>query len=411
MDAAKRLRQRHPEITRIRFAAVLLVALTELACSPPHVGGPVSGATATPSAGETPTPASTASPAKACASRVLASLTEDQRIGQLFFMGLANDQLGTAERNAVVSAAVGSVWYSGLSSAPASSVAAVSASVQALAPSGPVGRIPLLIGANQEGGQIDQFHGPGFTPIPSALVLGQEAPNRLETEAASWGDQLMAAGINLEVAPVMDTVPPGTDVRNAPIGALEREFGHDPASVSAHGIAFMKGMQSAGEAAVIKHFPGLGRVTVNTDFGASAVDRQTTGNDPYLQPFADAIRAGADMVMVSTALYTQIDAQRLAAFSPVVIGLLRDRYKFEGVIVSDDLGAAVAVQHLPPGQRATDFIAAGGDLVTVKDARLITSMASAVRARAQTDPAFRQRVDDAALHVLDLKSRHHLLCT
>jgi beta-N-acetylhexosaminidase len=208
----------------------------------------------------------------------------------------------------------------------------------------------------------------------------------------------------------MDTVPPGSDASNAPIGALDRELGHDPAAVSAHGLAFIRGMHQAGLAVVVKHFPGLGRVTANTDFAASAVDRVTGADDPYLAPFADAMAGGADMVMVSTALYTRIDAERLAAFSPTVIGLLRDRYGFQGVVVADDLGAAASVQSIPPGKRAVDFVAAGGDLVTVKYASLVAPMAAALRARAEADPAFRRQVDAAALRVLEAKSRHGLAC-
>jgi len=89
------------------------------------------------------------------------------------------------------------------------------------------------------------------------------------------------------------------------------------------GLAFIAGMHQSGELVTIKHFPGLGRVVGNTDFAASVVDQTTTPNDPYLGPFQQAIAAGADLVMVSTATYTRIDPQHLAVFSPVVIGLLR----------------------------------------------------------------------------------------
>ncbi len=392
-----------------RLAAAVLVALTALACS----SGPAPAAS--PSSLPSPTlgaqgPAPDPSISQDCSSVVLGALTEDQRIGQLLFMGLAGNQLGSAERGAIRLGNVGSVWYTELSNAPSSSVAATSADLQALAPVISGRRIGLFVAANQEGGQIDQFHGPGFTPIPSALVQGREDPAQLEADASDWGRQLIGAGINLEVAPVMDTVPPGGDAANAPIGALQREFGHDPSAVSAHGVAFTAGMQRAGEAVTVKHFPGLGRVTANTDFSANVVDRTTSADDPYLQPFADSIVAGADMVMVATALYTRIDGERLAAFSPVVMRLLRERYRFNGVIVSDDLGAAASVQAISPGQRAVDFVAAGGDLVTVKYASLVPQMTAALRARADADPAFRQRVDDAALHVLEAKSRHGLLC-
>jgi beta-N-acetylhexosaminidase len=332
----------------------------------------------------------------------MAKLSPTQRVGQLIFLGLVNNQLGPAERAAIQSYGVGSVWFTALTSAPSSYVVGVTAQVQALA--GPAtGGIGFLVGANQEGGQIDQFHGPGFTPIPSALTQGSEDPSALQGQATTWAAQLKQAGVNLNLAPVMDTVPPGHDQSNAPIGALQREFGHDPATVSAHGLAFIAGMHQSGELVTIKHFPGLGRVVGNTDFASSVVDQTTMPDDLYLGPFQQAIAAGADLVMVSTATYTKIDPQHLAVFSPTVIGLLRDTLHFDGVIVADDLGSAVSVASIPPGVRAVDFIAAGGDLVTVKTANLAGPMVGAILQRAAADPAFSRQVDAAVTKVLQLK--------
>src|SRR5450756_282320 len=85
---------------------------------------------------------------------------------------------------------------------------------------------------------------------------------------------------------------------------------------------------------------GLGRVASNTDFAAEVVDSVTTADDPYLDSFRAAIDAGVPLVMVALATYTRIDPAHLAAFSPVVIGgLLRGDLGFQGVVVSDDLGA------------------------------------------------------------------------
>jgi beta-N-acetylhexosaminidase len=351
-----------------------------------------------------PTPTTVATTPPSCTEQLMARLSPTQRVGQLIFLGLSNNQLGPAERAAIQSYGVGSVWFTQLTSAPSSSVAGVTGQVQALA--GPAtGGIGFLVGANQEGGQIDQFHGPGFTPIPSALTQGSEAPAALQGQATTWAAQLKQAGVNLNLAPVMDTVPPGHDQSNAPIGALQREFGHDPATVSAHGLAFIAGMHQSGELITIKHFPGLGRVIGNTDFASSVVDQTTTPDDTYLGPFQQAIAAGADLVMVSTATYTKIDPQHLAVFSPTVIGLLRDTLYFDGVIVADDLGSAVAVASIPPGDRAVDFIAAGGDLVTVKTANLVGPMVGAILQRAEADPAFSRQVDAAVTKVLELKVR------
>ena len=191
---------------------------------------------------------------------------------------------------------------------------------------------------------------------------------------------------------------------------LPRGFGNDTATVSSHGVAFIQGMHDAGQPVTVKHFPGLGRVQGNTDFAAGVVDAETTADDPYLAPFAAGIAAGADLVMVSTATYSRIDSDHLAAFSPVVIhDLLRGRMAFGGVIAADDLGAAAQVAGVPAGRRAVEFVAAGGDLVDIKYAALAAPMAEALLARAGEDPAFRARVDDAALRVLRLKARYGLL--
>jgi beta-N-acetylhexosaminidase len=316
-------------------------------------------------------------------------MTPAQRVGQLMYIGLTNNQLGPAEKAAIESQAVGSVWFTEFSADPLASVAAVSAQVQALRPA--TSGIGFLIGANQEGGQIDQFYGPGFSPIPSALQQGTEDPSALENQAAVWGKQLRDAGINLNMAPVMDTVPPGQDQSNAPIGALQREYGHDPATVSVHGLAFVAGMHRSNELVTAKHFPGLGRVAVNTDYAADAVDDTTTATDPYL------------------ARYTKIDPQHLAAFSPVVMDLLRSQLHFDGVIAADDLGGAVAVNSIPAGDRAVNFIAAGGDLITIKHAELAAPMVTAVLNRAATDRAFSDQVNTASKRVIRLKIRAGLV--
>ena len=157
----------------------------------------------------------------------------------------------------------------------------------------------------------------------------------------------------------MDVVPQGTAASNAPIGALDREFGFDPVTNGQHGTAFIQGMAAAGVTTVAKHFPGLGRVAGNTDFTSNVVDNVTTANDPYLNSFRAAVGAGVPMVMVALATYTQIDPTELAVFSPTVMRLLRNGLGFSGVIVSDDLGQAAAVQAIPVATRATGFLSRG----------------------------------------------------
>ena len=213
----------------------------------------------------------------------------------------------------------------------------------------------------------------------------------------------------MNFAPVMDVVPPGTDSQNQPIGMLQREFGHDPATVATHGTAFINGMSAAGIATTAKHFPGLGRVRGNTDDAADVIDSATTATDPSLRPFHAAVRAGVPFVMVALATYTRIDPTHLAVFSPTVMRLLREGMGFDGVIVSDDLGEAKAIAGIPPAQRAIDFLSAGGDMIVSKTVGPTEAMVDAFVARSSAHPAFETRLNNAVRHVLAAKDAAGLL--
>jgi beta-N-acetylhexosaminidase len=355
-------------------------------------------------------PASTTTPPDSCPTRVLASMTEPQRIGQLFLIGLAGDRLGTAEKAGISGYHFGSVWFTTQSAAGAATLRSVASAVQARATGPATAGVRFLVAANQEGGLIQALSGPGFSTIPAALEQGMLMPAALQVDAARWGLQLRSAGVNLDFAPVAGVVPPGTDGQNAPIGQLQREYGHDPATVRSHVFAFIRGMAQAGVATTVKHFPGLGRVVGNTDFTAGVTDTVTSRHDPYLEPFEGAVTAGVPFVMVSLATYEQIDPTHLAVFSRVVIqDMLRHDLGFGGVVMSDDLGATAAVAALPPATRAVDFLDAGGDLIVSQTVAPAIEMARGLAARAAADSAFRRRVDDAALLVLRAKEALGLL--
>jgi beta-N-acetylhexosaminidase len=337
-------------------------------------------------------------------------MTEAQRIGQLFMIGLTKDRLDAAERAAVAEFHFGSMTFTTQTAEGVAAVRAVTDAVQAQATAAATGGVKFFVAANQEGGLIQGLSGPGFDTIPSALSQGTLAPAVLERKAARWGRQLRAAGVNLDFAPVADVVPPGTDAQNAPIGQLMREFGHDPATVSSHVAAFIAGMREAGIATTAKHFPGLGRVAGNTDFTAGVRDSVTTRNDPFIQPFARAVHARVPFVMVSLATYELIDPAHLAVFSPTIIGgMLRGDLAFRGVVISDALGAATAIASIAPATRAIDFLNAGGDMIISNQLGPASKMAQALASLAAENTSFRNRVDNAALHVLRAKQAAGLL--
>jgi beta-N-acetylhexosaminidase len=357
-----------------------------------------------------PSPASP-SPSVSCAAQVFGRLTEAQRVGQLFLVGVTDDIAGPQTTAALQQYHFGSLLlYS--TSEGVTALAAATAHMQSLGTAND-GGVRMFIAANQEGGQVQQLTGPGFSVMPSALTQGTWSTATLRSAAAGWARELRAAGVNFDLAPVMDVVPASTAASNAPIGALDRQFGSTPAGNGAHGAAFITGMASAGVATSAKHFPGLGRVTGNTDFTADVVDNVTTPNDPDLGSFRAAVVAGVPFVMVALATYTLIDRTQLAVFSPTVMKLVRSGsgsgLGFGGVIMSDDLGDALAVQSIPAASRAISFLTAGGDMITSQSLAPAQAMAAAVLAKASSSPSFRAVVDAAAQRILAAKQAFGLL--
>ncbi len=298
---------------RVAPAALLVLALAACTAPRPEPGSPGAASPrpspTAPSATETPATSLPASPPSAtptptrppsCPAQVLARLTEAQRIGQLFAVGLADNELGPAGREAIAAEHIGSWWFTRTTTLGAA-VGAVARTIQAQGSAANTGGIGFFVAANQEGGQIQALRGPGFDRIPSALEQGTWAPATLRSRAERWGRQLLAAGVNLDFAPVADVVPQQGARDNAPIGALDREFGFEPGVVGEHVAAFAEGMAAAGVATTVKHFPGLGRVTDNTDIASGVVDPVTTADDPNLEPFRNGIEAGAPAVMVALA--------------------------------------------------------------------------------------------------------------
>jgi beta-N-acetylhexosaminidase len=158
----------------------------------------------------------------------------------------------------------------------------------------------------------------------------------------------------------------------------------------------------------VKHFPGLGRATGNTDTRRGVTD-PTGPRSRFLLPYRDGIAAGAQLVMVSSATYPKIDPHHRACFSPTVIrSLLRGREKFTGIVISDAFDT-VAVDDLSLADRALRFYSAGGTMLLDPNSAEVPTMAKAVRAAVAKDPAFAKTIKADVLKVLTIKARDGLL--
>lgn len=271
--------------------------------------------------------------------------------------------------------------------------------------------LPPLLAVDQEGGQVRMLRGSAARRTPSAARLGEEGTDAVTEAYTSIGEDLASRDLDLALAPVADVVDPDLGEDNGPVGALDRGFGTDPEQVGECVAAAVTALDEQGVGASLKHFPGLGRVRENTDFSAEGIeDDTTTAEDPFLDSFRAGIAAGADAVMLSSAIYPRIDPDAPAMFSaPVVTDLLRGSLGFDGLVMTDDVGAAKAVADVPVAERATRVLAAGGDVVITADPSIARELVEAIEAWAQESAENAARVRESAGRMLAVKEARRLL--
>ena len=220
------------------------------------------------------------------------------------------------------------------------------------------GNPALLVMVDQEGGDVKRLKaGP---PEISPADLGKSGDEgQSKDQGQKTGSYLKGLGVNVDLAPVLDVSQPQT--ANS---IKSRTFGSDPAVVSKVGVAFAQGLQDGGAVATAKHFPGLGRATVNTDDRATSIAATSAQLQSDLSPFRAAVDGGVGMVMISTASYPTLGTQKPAAFSPTIVkSLLRGQLGFEGVTITDDLESPAVTSTLPPIVAAVSALEAGEDLL------------------------------------------------
>lgn len=393
-----------PSARRRVLAAILAAAsgagLT--ACSTP------SGSADAPtwSAGSTSAPASAAASAtgvSSCVTRTLEGLSPEARAGQLLMIGTPVDSPGDLAGD-LADLHLGGVFLAGRSTRKAAALKSDISELTAATSPAP------LVALDQEGGSVQTLKGTDFPLLPSAKKLGAGSADELRDTVAESAAGLAGIGITINLAPVADTVPTDVGESNPPIGAFKRQYGSDPEQVAEAISTVVPASQDAGVLTVLKHFPGLGRTTKNTDVEKDVVDDETTADDPYLEPFKAGIEAGTAAVMMSSAQYPKLDDSTIAAYSSkIVTGLLREQLGFDGLVISDDLGAADAAAIVPVGERAVKFVAAGGDLALTIRPEDASPMAEALIAEARGSQEFAARVDESATRVLVAKERAGLL--
>jgi beta-N-acetylhexosaminidase len=260
----------------------------------------------------------------------------------------------------------------------------------------------IVVSVDQEGGVVTRLspvH--GFPSVASEAAVGAGSAAATRTWARGIATTLATSGFDLNFAPVVDLdVNPDSPA----IGALDRSFSADPDVVVARATIEIDAHRAAGVRTTLKHFPGIGSSTTNTDFGVADVTKTWTRTE--LEPFAQLVAAGkADLVMAGHVVNGQLDPDRPASLSKAVVtDLLRGELGWGGIVVTDDLQAAAITKAFGRDEAILLALEAGNDLLLfanqqVYDAKLVARVVAVVSDAVASGRIPESRIDEAYARV------------
>jgi beta-N-acetylhexosaminidase len=272
-------------------------------------------------------------------------------------------------------------------------------------------RRPLFIAADAEGGRVNRLSPRiGYPPSLSAAEMGRSGDvAATEAEARRIAVTLREAGINWNLAPVVDVA---VNPENPAVVALGRTFSADAREVTAHARAYVLGMRAEGILTSLKHFPGHGSSVRDSHVGFTDVT-DTADLEAELLPYELLIKEGlADSIMTAHVFNKSLDPWDPATLSRYTVHrILRHRFKYRGVIVSDDLLMGAIVRHYGLEEAAAKALNAGVDVLLIsgnapeKQVYAAERVVVAINRAIATGLVSRTRVLDALNHVRTLRGR------
>lgn len=264
-------------------------------------------------------------------------------------------------------------------------------------------RVPLLVGVDEEGGEISRVNGLAEEGIPvfdSARNLFARGRQEVAEDTRQKTELLQRMGLNLNFDPVADVV------NDTGAYMYDRSASGDAEEVADYVQTVVSVMKERKIGSCLKHFPGYGNnanthATFATDDKSLAVYRERD-----FLPYKAGIEAGAEMIMVSHITMACIDRENPASLSGAVHELLRDEFSFDGVVIADDLNMQAILMRMSLQEATSQALAAGNDMVFSAD--FAASMKGA-RQALQSGQITAEELDRAVLRILRYKLHLGLL--
>lgn len=347
---------------------------------------------------------------------LLAAMSVEEKVGQLFMpvvSGLDATEVAEDSRaynlstfgygtpaEIVAAYKLGGIIYLGENIDDADQVGRFSAGLQTAARE--ENGIGLLIAVDQEGGRVNRLTD-GVTVFPSAAILSGDVETVREAGYVT-GRQVILQGINVVLAPVADIGAAGAE------GAIgSRSYGEDPVVVADMVSAAIGGLQEAGVAAAVKHWPGHGGTQIDSHERLPVLDVDLPAwNDHERVPFEAALAEDVSIVLVGHLALPEIDpvAGPASTSSILIEDLLRDELGFDGVVMTDALNMG-AVADLEEGPLVVQSLVAGADIMLVP--RDLPGSYQAVLDALASGELSQERLDESVTRVLRLKQQLGLL--
>ena len=356
----------------------------------------------------TPTPGATGQPTTApltptqIVNSLMANMTLDQKLGQMLMVRFDGTSYTQQLSAMITQYHVGSVIEYQSNIVSKSQLIALNTQIQH------GGDLPMIVAIDQEGGTVDRLVNLDGAQ-PSATSIGATGnPNMAYQQGLKDAQALASYGFNLNLAPVVDV----NNVYNAQL--YERTYGNNPTIVSEMAGAYLRGLQQSGKIlGTIKHFPGMGDVSVDPhgdivpDLTRSLAQLNAIDWAPYKKLIS---QGNVYSVMVTHEFVNALDTNTPSSLSPAVINVLRNQLGFQGVIITDGLTMGSIISRYTLGQAAVMAVKAGDDLLMDPGSPdEVAQMVDALKQAISSGTISQQRIDDSVRRILLLKYQMGLL--
>ena len=358
---------------------------------------------------ETPSDALISDASDKLARQTLASMTEDEKLWQLFYVtpelltGVETaTRAGDSTKEALEAMPVGGIVYFAKNFEDRAQTQDMLHNTKSYT------KIPLFLGTDEEGGTVSRVGSNpamGCTEIPSMQSLGEQAdPAAVYQAGQNIAENLRAVGLNMDFAPVADVASSSSAV----IGS--RSFGSD-AQLCASMVSVLTGsLQTKGVVPCLKHFPGYGSAITDDHYGTSILTKTLDDLEACdFLPFVSGIEAGAPFVMVRHLSVPEVvgDETPSDLSSKIVSEILRNKLGFTGVIITDSHQMASITDHYTSGEAAVKALQAGVDMILMPQD--LQAAFDGVKAALNDGTLTQERIDESVLRILQVKAEYNIL--